>query len=67
MILLYYHLFEHVITFSRFTITLSEVSYVSGLDILSLYLISFTVWIADIGQVSINVTLAIALIINFTS
>ena len=47
-------------------ITFSDLSYVSGLDILSSYFISFIVWIADIGQVSVNVTLIIALIINFT-
>ena len=29
-------------------------------------IISFIVWIADIGQVSVNITLIIALIINFT-
>ena len=46
-------------------ITFSDLPYVSGLDISS-YFISFIVWIADIGQVSVNVTLIIALIINFT-
>ena len=51
---------------SWFQITFSDLSYVSGLDILSSYFISFIVWIADIGQVSVNVTLIIALIINFT-
>ena len=39
---------------------------ISGFDILSSYFILFTVWIADIGQVRINVTLIIALIITFT-
>ena len=47
-------------------ITFSDFSYVSSLDILSSYFISFIVWIADIGQVSVNVTLIIALVINFT-
>ena len=47
-------------------IIFSDLPYVSGLDILSSYLISFIVWIADIGQVSANVTLIIALVINFT-
>ena len=40
--------------------------HVSDLDISS-YFISFIVWIADVGQVCVNVTLIIALIINFTS
>ena len=51
---------------SWFTITFSDLSYVSGLDILPSYFISFIVWIADIGHVSVDVTLIIALIINFT-
>ena len=51
---------------SWFTITFSDLSYVSGLDILPSYFISFIVWIADIGQASVDVTLIIALIINFT-
>ena len=49
---------------SWFTVTFSDLSYVSGSDIS--YFISFIIWIADIGQVSVNVTLIIALIINFT-
>ena len=64
--LLYYHLFAHAITFSWFTNIFSDLSYASSLDILSYYFISFIVWIADIGQVSVNVTLIIALIISFT-
>ena len=47
-------------------IIFNDLSYVSGLEILSSYLISLMVWIADIGQVSVNVTLLIALIINLT-
>ena len=43
-----------------------DLSYVSDLAILSSYFISFVVWTAEIGQVSVNVTLIIALIINFT-
>ena len=46
-------------------ITFSDLPYVSGLDISS-YFISFIVWIADIGQLSVNVTLIIALIIIYT-
>ena len=65
LVLLYYNLFGHIINFSSFTITFSDLSYVSGLDISS-YFISFIIWIADIGQVSVNVTLIIALIIDFT-
>ena len=42
---------------SWFQITFSDLSYVSGLDILSSYFI---------GQVIVNVTLIIGLIINFT-
>ena len=56
----------HIITFSRFTITFSNLPYDSGVDILSSYFISFVVSIADIRQVSVNVTLIIALIIKFT-
>ena len=56
----------HVIIFSWFTNIFSDLSYVSSLDILSSYFISFIVWIADIGQVDVNVILIIALIINFT-
>ena len=45
-------------------ITFSDLPYVSGLDISS-YFISFIVWIANIGQLSVNVTLIIALIIIY--
>ena len=45
---------------------INHLLYVSGLDILSSYFISFIVWIVDIGQVNANVTLIIVLIINFT-
>ena len=45
-------------------ITFSDLPYVSGLDISS-YFISFIVWIANIGQFSVNVTLIIALIIIY--
>ena len=50
LVLLYYNLFEHIINFSRFTITFSDLSYVSGLDILSSYFISFIVWIAVLDK-----------------
>ena len=43
-------------------ISLSDLSYVNGSDILSSYFISPVFWIADIGQVRVNVTL----LINFT-
>ena len=45
-------------------ITFSDLPYVSSLDISS-YFISFIVWIANIGQLSVNVTLIIALIIIY--
>ena len=52
VLLVTYKWFQHII--------------ISGFDILSSYFILFTVWIADIGQVCVNVTLIIALIITFT-
>ena len=58
---------EHVITFKLVYKSLLVTCHMSGsLSILSSYFISFIVWISDIGQVSVNVTLIIALIINFT-
>ena len=46
-------------------ITFSDLPYVSGLDISS-YFISFIASIADTEQLSVNVTLIIALIIIYT-
>ena len=59
LVLLQYHLFQHVITVTWFTNHFSDLSCVSDLDILSSYFISFIVWIADIGQVNVNVSLVI--------
>ena len=64
---IYHHLFEHVLTFKLVYKSLLVTCHMSGgLDILSSYFISFIVWISDIGQVSVNITLITALIINFT-
>ena len=58
---------EHVITSKLVYKSLLVTCHMPGsLNILSSYFISFIVWISDIGQVSVNVTLIIALIINFT-
>ena len=53
LVLLQYNFFEHFIILCWFTNHFSDFSCVSDLDILSSYFISFTVWIADIGQVSV--------------
>ena len=49
LVLFYYHYLNISLLLVGLQITFSDLSYVSGLDILSSYFISFIIWIADIG------------------
>ena len=69
LVLLYYHLFEHVITFNFGYKSFIDLSCVSDLDILSSYFTLFIAWIADwTSQWKWSVTLiiiALITILNF--